>query len=194
MVSSKQSSPSRRDDAQWVRQIRRGDRDAYKALFYTYYEDLCIFAARYVGSHDRGRDVVQTVFAVIWERRADWKVHTSLKAYLYQAVRNRGLNAKRAARRRQAVTPSIDEVSPRIPMSVTDGSPLQFKQLNDAVWRAVHQLPERRRMVFLLHRQHGCTYAEIAQIMGITPKTVENQMGRALKTLREQLAPEYIST
>lgn len=193
MLSRREASSDYRDDQQWVRRIREGDAAAYKELFYTYYEDLCAFSAQYAGSYDAARDAVQTVFAQIWERRAEWTVHTSLKAYLYQAVRNRGLNARRAARRRRAVTPALDEVVTHVPRAKTP-EPLQFEQLSEAVWEAVHQLPERRRMVFLLHRQHGCTYAEIAQIMGITPKTVENQMGRALKTLREQLTSDYITT
>jgi RNA polymerase sigma-70 factor (ECF subfamily) len=62
-----------------------------------------------------------------------------------------------------------------------------YHQLSEAIHHAIDQLPPRRRMVFLLHRQHDLTYAEVAQTMGITRKTVENQMGRALKFLRNQL-------
>lgn len=161
-------------------------------MFDAYYPGLCAFAAEYVGSYNRARDIVQEVFLAIWERRREWEVRGSLKSYLYQAVRNRALNAVRRddARRR-----AHDTIGQRAASAVhrTAEDQVYYRQLSEAVEHAIAQLPERRRMVFLLHRKHGFTYAEIAQIMDITSKTVENQMGRALKFLREQLTRDALS-
>ena len=178
-------------ERQWAAHIRNGDRQAFKEMFYAYYPRLCTFAAEYVGSQDRARDVVQEVFLTIWERRREWDVHGSLKAYLYQAVRNRALNV---TRRQETQRRAYDHIGYRAASSTrrTAIDQVYYHQLSDAIRRAIDQLPPRRRMVFLLHRKHGFTYAEIAQIMDITTKTVENQMGRALKFLREHLTREVL--
>lgn len=177
---------------EWVARIREGDRAAFRDVFHTYYSPLCAFAASYVGSTDRARDVVQEVFLSLWERRAQWTLRGSLKAYLYQAVRNRALNATRDRdTRQQAYAHHERRRNGSVRRTAEDRT--YYHQLEGAVDRAVDQLPPRRRMVFLLHRQHGLTYAEIAQTMQITRKTVENQMGRALKFLRRRLTEDILS-
>ena len=174
---------------QWVIQIQRGDRDAFRALFDAYYARLCTFAVEYVGSMDRARDVVQDVFLTLWERRADWVVHGSLKSYLYQAVRNRALNASRDRATRRRAYDAHGQHRHRVTRRTAENQ-AHYHQLSEAIHRAIDQLPPRRRMVFLLHRHHDLTYAEVAQTMGITRKTVENQIGRALKFLRDRLQKE----
>ena len=171
---------------QWVIRIRRGDRDAFRTLFDAYYGRLCAFAVEYVGSIDRARDVVQDVFLTLWERRADWVLHGSLTSYLYQSVRNRSLNATRNRATRRRAYQAHRERRPRV-HGRTGEDQAYYHQLSEAIHHAIDQLPPRRRMVFLLHRQHDLTYAEVAQTMGITRKTVENQMGRALKFLRKRM-------
>lgn len=164
-------------------------------MFRTYYPQLCGFAAGYVKSKDAGREVVQNVFLKIWERRGRLQVHTSFKSYLYRAVRNQALDRLKKARRRAEF---IGEMQvDRMPRNGrterrTAADEMRHKELTDAIWRAVDELPERRKTTFILHRQHDLTYAEIAEVMGVTRKTVENQMGRALKTLRQLLASEYL--
>ncbi len=177
---------------QWATRIRCGDRQAFKDMFYAYYPGLCAFAAEYVGSYDRARDVVQEVFLTIWERRREWTLRGSLKAYLFQAVRNRALNEVRNHGTRRRAYDAVERQTTSTPQRTAEDR-VYYRQLSEAVRRAVAQLPPRRRMVFLLHRNHGFSYAEIAQIMDITSKTVENQMGRALKSLRAQLSREFLS-
>lgn len=180
------------NEDQWASHIRDGDRQAFKEMFYAYYPRLCAFAAEYVGSTNRARDVVQEVFLTIWERRREWEVRSSLKAYLYQAVRNRALNATRRKDTRQDAFDTLQQNTASVQRRTAEDR-VYYYQLSDAVEQAIEQLPPRRRMVFLLHRKHDFTYAEIAQIMDITPKTVENQMGRALKFLRERLTRDVLS-
>jgi RNA polymerase sigma-70 factor (ECF subfamily) len=177
---------------QWVLRIQEGDRDAFREMYYAYYDKLCAFAAEYVGSMDRARDVVQEVFLTLWERRADWTLHGSLTSYLYQAVRNRALNASRNLDTRRRAY----QVHQRRRVQAcyrTAEDQAHYHQVSEVIHRAIDQLPPRRRMVFLLHRQHDLTYAEVAQTMGIAKKTVENQMGRALKFLRQRLQEATLS-
>jgi len=179
-------------DQEWAARIQRGDRDAFRNMFRAYYSGLCAFAADYVGSMDRARDVVQEVFLTIWKRRADWTLRGSLKSYLYQAVRNRALNATRDRDTRHRAYEAHQRRRSRT-VRRTAADRAHYHQLSDALDQAIDQLPPRRRMVFLLHRKHDFTYAQIAQIMDITRKTVENQMGRALKFLRQRLNEEILS-
>jgi RNA polymerase sigma-70 factor (ECF subfamily) len=174
----------------WIDGVRNGDEEAFEAMFRAYYPQLRRFAAEYVGTDGRARDVVQDIFLRIWEKGDEWTIRRSLKSYLFQAVRNRALNE---IRHRGTKEEAEDELA--YEREGTDGrtalDDVHESALSKEVQAAIDDLPERRRMAFLLHRRHGFTYKEVACIMDITPKTVENQIGRALKSLREALSPIF---
>jgi RNA polymerase sigma-70 factor (ECF subfamily) len=179
-------SPGGEVERAWISRIAAGDEAAFETLFHAYHARLCAFAYRYVGAHDLAEEMVQEVFLFIWDRRETWDVRTSLKSYLFAAVRNAALSYlrhERVVRRHDAETV---ELFTR-PTPSTD-SEVRTTELVAAVQRAVNRLPERCRLVFTLHREQALTYAEIAEVLAISPKTVEVQMGRALKTLRKALA------
>ncbi len=177
-------------EQEWIDGVRNGEEAAFEHMFRAYYPRLCRFAAEYVDSANRARDLVQDVFLRIWERREDWTVQRSLKAYLYQAVRNRALNETRRKGTKDEAEDDLAYVTePWARPLAADAA--HESALANAVEEAIDELPERRRMAFLLHRRHGFTYEEIACAMGITAKTVENQIGRALKSLREELSPVF---
>jgi RNA polymerase sigma-70 factor (ECF subfamily) len=69
---------------------------------------------------------------------------------------------------------------------------LRHEELAEAIWRAIDKLPDRRRTTFVLHRQHDMTYSEVAEVMDVSKKTVEHQMGHALKSLREEVPPDLL--
>jgi RNA polymerase sigma-70 factor (family 1) len=169
----------------WVERIRAGDPAAFEALFHAYHVPLCAFAYRYVGARDLAEEIVQELFLFVWERRETWDVRTSVKNYLFTAVRNAALSYlrhERVIRRREAETVELFARP-----SASADSETRAGELVAAVHRAVGRLPERCRLIFTLHREQGLTYAEIAQVLEISPKTVEVQMGRALKSLRKAL-------
>ena len=173
-------------DSEWIERLRKGDEQAFEKLFRAHYSKLCGFAADYLNSVDRARDIVQDAFLKIWRYRNDIEIRVSLKSYLYQTVRNRALNEARNSKTRDGTLEVLkNEVESRKTRTAVDK--IEMDKLTDEVNEAISELPERRRMAFLLHRRHGFTYREIAQIMEIAPKTVENQIGRALKSLRSQL-------
>jgi RNA polymerase sigma-70 factor (ECF subfamily) len=173
-------------DSRWAERIRDGDDQAFEELFRAYYSELCGFAADYLNSVDRAHDIVHDSFLKIWKKRKNIKVNKSIKAYLYKTVRNMALNEIRNSSVRSEILDEISNVSGSIKKR-TAIDEVELKKIRDEVDKAISELPERRRMAFLLHRRHGFTYKEVAKIMGVATKTVENQIGRALKSLRSEL-------
>lgn len=177
-------------EQKWIDGVRNGKERAFEKMFRAYYPRLCRFAAEYIDSANRARDLVQDVFLRIWERRKEWTVQCSLRAYLYQAVRNRALNEARRTNTKHEAEEDLATTTEQWERPMAADAAHE-SALSAAVEEAIDELPERRRMAFLLHRRHGFTYEEVACVMGITSKTVENQIGRALKSLREELAPIF---
>jgi RNA polymerase sigma-70 factor (ECF subfamily) len=167
-------------DEALLEQIRASDVGAFEQLFRRYAEPLYDCAYGYVGSRDVAQEVVQQLFVTLWERRRVWQVSGTVVTYLYRAVRNGSLNALREGRRR---VPLIDRVheAPGIEQEV------EAADLARAVARIVARLPERCREVFRLNRYHHLTYAEVAQVLNLSVKTVELHMARALRELRSRL-------
>lgn len=163
--------------------IAAGDRSAFEALFRLHYGPLCAFAAHYVKDVDKAEDLVQDLFFRLWMDRERTKVTSSLKAYLFRSVRNRCLNALKVQGRVRSINDEVD-----VPADPEERSEEDFTERTARVHAAIEGLPEERRKVFKLSRYEGLKYQEIADRLGISVKTVENQMGKALKTLREELA------
>lgn len=178
----------KRREEEWITGVQAGSESAFDQMFDAFYDRLCAFATGIVGSKTGARQVVHDVFLKIWRRRQEWTVRRSLKAYLYQATRNQALNYVDSTDRRHAVEPTMaDSKKPVHKTERTAEDDLHKTELAESIWAAIDQLPERRRTAFVLHRQHDMTYADVAEIMGISKKTVEHQMGHALRTLREEL-------
>ncbi|MGQ0539793.1 MAG: RNA polymerase sigma-70 factor [Gemmatimonadaceae bacterium] len=177
---------SRVKDAELARRMRLGDERALEIIFRTYYAGLVGFARRYVKSTEIAEELVQDLFFKVWSRRASLGEIDSLKTYLFRAARNTALNHLRRRKLEhdwleRAVSVSADEHVVSVSDEATEG------ELTEAVRAAVDRLPPRCREVFLLSRDGALTYNEIAKALGISIKTVETQMGRALKALRDSL-------
>lgn len=173
-------------DRELLHRLRQGDREAFDAIFREHYPALVGAAERIVGDRAVAEDVGQDVMLELWRRRDTVAVEDSLRAYLFRAARNRALNHLRHERMKQRTAPyAAGEASARAeaPARVAE------EEIDAAVRRAVGALPERCREVFELSRGQGLRYAEIASVLGISVKTVEAQMGKALRVLRERLAP-----
>lgn len=171
-------------DRRWIERIRRGEVEAFDAIFHEFYPGLCLFVARRVGSRAVAEELVQDIFLAMWRRRETLDVRQSLPTYLFTAARNRALNHLRHER--------VTTRWRRIPRDDADPlSPLERDlwqaELSTALHEAIMRLPERCRAVFTMSRQHGMSYAQIAAALQISVKTVDAQMGRALKSLRAHL-------
>ena len=172
-----------------IQQLREGCSETFEQLFRTHYESLCRFTLGYVDHLGQAEDLVQDVFFSLWEARHTLEVERSLKGYLYGMTRNRALKHLRRQRVRDkwAASGELRKAAPRVVLEQADDA-LQQKELEQSAKEAINELPERRRQIFVLSRRHDLTYAEIAEALDISIKTVETQMSRALKFLHERLA------
>ena len=176
----------RPSDEELAAAIASGNTSAFEMLFRAHYPGMCVFAARMVSARDVAEDLVQEVFLYVWRQRDIWRVDSSVKQYLYAALRHgalRYLRHERVVHKRQPETIALFDRSPRLA-----DADLESNETISLVQAAVARLPERCRLVYTLHREQGLTYAEVASVMGISAKTVDVQMGRALKALRRLLA------
>lgn len=169
-----------------IGEIRIGNEAMFERVFRQFYAPLCRYANPMLGDADEAEEVVQNVFLTIWERRETLLITTSLKAYLYRAVHNRCLNrlsqqSVQAGHREQAAAELYtDTASP--------AQPLLTDELSTRLQRAIGQLPEQCRKAFELSRFEELSHKEIADRLGIAVKTVENQIGKALRMLRTELS------
>lgn len=174
-------------DTVLVQRIRTGDEQALEIVFRAHFAGMAAFVHRYVQAPDVAEELVQDIFLKLWSRREQLSEIESLKTYLYRAVRNQALNwLRRRKLERRWEEEHSDEAEPMAGTATDDDASEQEVAL--AVRRAVDRLPPRCREIFMMSRDGGLTYNEIAQALGISVKTVETQMGRALKALRASLA------
>ncbi len=173
------------DERVWADRIRAGDMDAFEALYRAYWQRLYAFAFRYLHSKEDAEEVTQDVFFRIWRGRADWVPAGAVRNYLYLAVRN----AARDRLERAAVARRWGGRVGQLAAAVEIQSDLEAAELVAAVERALAELPPKRALVCRLRLIDGLSYAQIADRLGIGEKTVETQLARGLKFLRDSIRP-----
>jgi len=174
-------------EADCVARIRAGDAHAFEVVFKRLYNPLCVFATHLLGSAAGAEDIVDDVFCRIWQRHDAWEIRVSIKHYLYTAVRNRALEHLARQRRERLWTARATRRAEPVLMAAPAGAADEHLVAAESaliVARALERLPARCREAFVLHRQHGLSYHEIAAVMGISIKTVEKHLVRAVKALR----------
>jgi RNA polymerase sigma-70 factor (ECF subfamily) len=173
-------------DQDLLDRLRAGDQAAFDTLFRTHYARLVGVAQAMLHDRAAAEEIAQEVMLELWRRRETLTVETSLRAYLFRATRNRSLNQIRRQRVERRGEPFA---APESSIAPPADSHLVEQEIDAALRRALEHLPARCREVFELSRVHGLKYAEIARVLEISVKTVEAQMGKALRIMREQLAP-----
>jgi RNA polymerase sigma-70 factor, ECF subfamily len=166
--------------------IQQGDERVFEEFFRKYYQSLCNYACTFLKDMEEAEEAVQAVFHHFWEKKATLEISTSLKSYFYKSVHNNCLNRIKHAKIKLEYQHYNAE---RIDQNPSYASHLaEANELESRIAQAVESLPEQCRLVFKLSRFEELKYAEIADQLGISVKTVENQMGKALRVLREKLA------
>jgi len=174
-------------DRAWADRIRAGDMDAFEALYRTYWQRLYAFAFRYVHSQEDAEEVAQEVFFRIWRGREHWVPAGAVRNYLYLAVRNAARDRlERAAVARRWRVGRVGRVG-QVATAAEIESDLDAADLVAAVERALAELPPKRSAVCKLRLIDGLSYAQIADRLGIGEKTVETQLARGLKFLRDRI-------
>ncbi|MCM1110062.1 MAG: sigma-70 family RNA polymerase sigma factor [Clostridium sp.] len=153
----------------------------FQTLYTSLFMPLGMYALRILGDVGASEDVVQSVFAEFWSRICSGADIDSPKAYLYRAVRNAAL--AELCRQNRLEESGIISVADDETAGVTEED-IDTSERDAALWRAIDELPRRCREVFLMSKRDGLTNAEIASELGISTKTVENQMTKAFAKLR----------
>jgi len=153
-------------------QIRQGDQLAFERLFKLHYENLCLFAHKYLQDQGATEDLVQEIFIKIWDKADQIDLQTKIRPYLYSSVRNACLNQIKHEKVKQ------EYASSKLSSFTHEHSDsMEVLELEDRIAAAIESLPEKCREIFELSRFEGKKYAEIAEELNISVKTVENQMG-----------------
>lgn len=151
----------------------------FERIFRSHYRPLCLYALRFVEHIEDAEDVVQQVFADVWDKKKDSPPIDNIRSYLYRCVRNRSLNQISQEVTKETIGESITEME-----DSSEEEQIIRAERDAHLWEAIDTLPPERKKIFLLAKRDGLKYQEIADELQISVKTVENQMGKALKTLR----------
>jgi len=161
------------------------DKKAYRALFEYYYPALCLYAKRYIENKETREDIVQDVFFSIWEKRKSIVVETSAKSYLISSVKNMSLNYLRKQgyqqeyRHKEAVKSPVYATHPD---EIYD-----LQELQDLLEKTLTKLPEEYRIAFVMSRFEDKSTTEIAEVLGVSVRTVERYRNKAIELLAEEL-------
>jgi len=168
-----------------VEKIKAGNQTAFEILFKTYSQKLIYFSRRYVFDKQTAENIVQDVFLKIWQNKENLDAAKNIQSYLFTAVKNESLKILRHLSVEKQQQENVSRLSVVEP---TPDETIDKKELREELSNAINDLPEKCREIFTMSRFDQLKYSEIADILEISIKTVETQMGRALKKLREQLA------
>lgn len=156
--------------------------EEYRSLFDNHYDSLVYLARTYLTKAEDSEEVVQDVFVKVWQKREHLSIQ-GIKTYLFKSTKNACLNF---LRKKNLDTQSIDQLVNYLGTE-NQTNQLESLEFSHQVKNAIEQLPPKTKRVFLMNRYFEFTYREIADILDISPKTVENQMGNALKSLRKKI-------
>lgn len=166
---------------EWARGLTESNRDSFSNFFRSTYDRYLRYASRLVGDRNAAVDLVQDAFVSVWNNREGLDPERSLKSYMYSVVRNHCLNF---IRDHQNKTVRLEQADTLIIHQEQDsGDP---EELLDLLNQLVENLPERQREAFELSRFDGLTHEEIADIMSVSARTVNNHLVAAMKTLRTE--------
>lgn len=177
------------NEAALIGNLRKGDPFAFEEIFARYSNKLYRFSFDYLKSEADAEEIVQEVFLKLWEKRKEIKSETSFQAYLFTITLNfirRYFNRKaRADRYKHEFLEQFSKENDQVEVSLT------YQDLLNKLEILINQLPEKRKQIFIERKQHDKPVKQIAEELGITPKTVENQLTRALNFLRSELQKEH---
>lgn len=169
-------------DDDLIRLMKAGDRSAFESIYNKYWAKLYIAAYNLLRTREAAEDIVQEVLVQLWLKKDSLEI-TSLNAFLYAAVRYKVFDAIRMGKARQHLSYRMEEVTAD---NATEDN-LAEKELKKILHAHISSLPEKCREIFVLSRQQQLSTKEIARLLRIAPKTVENQLTIAIRRLRSLL-------
>ncbi len=172
-------------DQYTLMRLREGDLAAFESLFHRYHPGMCSYAESLTHKCEVAEEIVQDVFYNVWKNRKEFRITSSWQSYLYRAVFNNSMMYLRKMKREMP----LDEVKTGHLLSDREdpSSEYDLQEINGIIIKTLEEMPERTRMIFSMNRFEGMKYKEIARKLSVSVKTVEANMGKALKTLRSSL-------
>lgn len=174
-------------DKKIIEKVNSGDEQAFELLFRRYYVRLCGFANKFIANTAESEEIVQEVFYHIWEKRGHLKLNNDIQPYLFKSVQNLCLNFIKHQRVIDNYYSVIEVVYNNSSLDFNTYESVLYSELNAKLNKVIDTLPPECRKIFLMSRQQGLKYTEIAEKLGISIKTVETQMSRALTKLKTEL-------
>lgn len=166
--------------------LKDGDMLAFDQIYELYSHKLFSFIFKILKNEAEADDIVQEVFVKIWESRENLSDYKLLNSYIFTIAYNNSIDL---IRKRINNNKYLEHLKNSSVVQITPSaiSEVEFNELNSQVEKLISNLPERQKQVYLLHREQGLSYPEIAEQLGISKNTVENHMVKALKYLRQNI-------
>ncbi len=173
------------NDKDIISGIKQGDIGQFESLFRSTYSSLVNYARTILKDNDTAEEIVQDLFYILWRDRGKIKINTSLNGYLFRSVYNKSmhyLEHQKVVKRHAGQAAAGISIDNEDPVEV-----LKYKELHEKITLIIEKLPERCARIFCMSRFEGLKYSEIADQLSISVKTVEANMGKALKEFRNEL-------
>lgn len=177
-------------DHKIARSIKKGDEQAFRILFDQYHRQLHLFTTKMGMPHEEAKCIVQEVFISVWRSRASLDESLSLKAYLYTITKRLVIKKIKRKVLEESYLSHPDNLQPLYHQQTEDY--IIFTNLLDHANEGINKLSPGRKQIFMLSKQQGLTNEEIADKLNLSKRTVENQLYRATKELRDLLGPDFI--
>jgi RNA polymerase sigma-70 factor (ECF subfamily) len=172
-------------DTEIIGRIRKGDVGQFELLFRSSYVSLVRYAKTLIKDHDTAEEIVQDLFFRLWQDKEKLNIESSLNGYLFRSVHNKCLHY--IEHNRVVERHAEDILNRQAEIQESPSDILNYKELQEKVARILERLPERCGKIFTMSRFEGLKYNEIAEKLSVSVKTVEANMGRALKEFRKEL-------
>lgn len=178
----------------WSKGLNRSDHRAFENIFRATYASLVRYTNHIVKDTEVSGDLVQDAFVRLWEMRQNVDPRKPIKSLLFRMVRNSAYNYQRDEKRREEIL--REDTTLRNHSVALPDTLLTARRLDDKLQLWIEQLPERQREALTLTRFEGLSHVEVAEIMEISPRTVNNHLVKALETLRDQIRayePDFLN-
>jgi RNA polymerase sigma-70 factor, ECF subfamily len=177
------------NDTEALLQMADGNIAAYRFLFDRHFADLCNFLLIYLHSRELSEEIALEIFTHIWEKRESLAIKATFKSFLFASAKNKAISHYRKTHK--AVFTSLESGEHLLSDLSESNELMENNELRELIDAAIGKLPEKSRQIYQLAWEENLSHKDIAEQLGITPKTVENHVGIALRKLRESLRPYY---
>ena len=168
-----------------LQRLADGDEQALKVIFDNYHGKLLQIAVQILHSHELAEETVMDTFTGLWEKRRDLPRIANLSWYLYTMVKNKSLNGLRTLKSKPYVF--LDDIEVTIAWDASPEDLLMSSEELDRINHAISSLPPKCKQIFIMVKEEQLKYREVAELLQVSIKTVENQMGIALKKIHDAI-------